>query len=291
MAIPGSGGGAGPIGVGVVGVGDAWPVHRDALRNLAGRVRVAAVCDAVPLRAEAAAAECGAAAVGGVLALARRPDVRAVLLGDPAWWGLAAAGLVLDAENPSCWPARSTGRRPAGRPRRPGRGDRGRRRPGRRPPVHPRHAAAAGTGGDDAGPGAAPPRRRPAGGRHPAGGELRPAGARRAVRRAGRLVRPPAAGPGAGGRRDRRPRRRGRLRRTAVRTGGARRRIGAAAGGGHRDGRPPRRRPARRTRGLRPVRTRRRDALRRARPAGFGEGRGRTGRRTSPASGPGSRPC
>ena len=87
----------GAIGVGVAGVGPDWPAQRAALRALAGRVRIAAVCDAVPLRADAAAAEVGAAAAGGVIALARRSDVRAVLLGDPAWWGLGALDLLLTA--------------------------------------------------------------------------------------------------------------------------------------------------------------------------------------------------
>ena len=100
MAILGANGGADRVGVGVVGVGDAWPEQREALRNLSARVRVVAVADAVPLRAEAAAAEVGAVAAGGALALARRPDVRAVLLGDPAWWGLSALDLLLIAEKP-----------------------------------------------------------------------------------------------------------------------------------------------------------------------------------------------
>ena len=92
-------GGAGRVRVGVVGVGDGWPAQRDALRALP-RVEVVAVTDAVPLRAESAAAEVGAAAAGGALALARRPDVRAVLLGDPAWWGLSALDLLLTADKP-----------------------------------------------------------------------------------------------------------------------------------------------------------------------------------------------
>ena len=91
----------GVIGVGVVGLGPEWPdIQRPALDRLAGRVRVAALHDAVPLRARAAAAEVGAKPVGGLLALARRADVRAVLLGDPAWWGLAALDLLLTADRP-----------------------------------------------------------------------------------------------------------------------------------------------------------------------------------------------
>ena len=90
----------GAIGVGVAGVGPGWPDQRAALLALRGRVRVAAVHDAVPLRADAAAAEVGAAPADGLLALARRSDVRAVLLGDPAWWGLAALDLLLTAGRP-----------------------------------------------------------------------------------------------------------------------------------------------------------------------------------------------
>ena len=94
------------IGVGVAGLGPDWPERqRPALERLAGRVRIAAVHDAVPVRARTAAADLsrttgGTAAVGGLLALARRPDVRAVLLGDPAWWGLSALDLLLRADKP-----------------------------------------------------------------------------------------------------------------------------------------------------------------------------------------------
>ena len=91
----------GAIGVGVAGIGPAWASsQRPALARLAARVRVAALHDAVPLRTAAAAAEVGAVPVGGLLAMARRRDVRAVLLGDPAWWGLAALDLLLTAEKP-----------------------------------------------------------------------------------------------------------------------------------------------------------------------------------------------
>ncbi|NNJ26976.1 hypothetical protein [Alienimonas chondri] len=110
------------IGVGVAGLGPEWAEpQRPALERLAGRVRVAAVCDAVPVRARGAAedlsrlytelsAEQGApenapradavAVVGGLSALARRPDVRAILLGDPAWWGLGSLELLLRADKP-----------------------------------------------------------------------------------------------------------------------------------------------------------------------------------------------
>ena len=100
------------IGVGVAGLGPDWPERqRPALERLAGRVRIVAVHDAVPARTRAAAADlsrqyggqsggAGTAAAGGLLALARRPEVRAVLLGDPAWWGLAGLDLLLRADKP-----------------------------------------------------------------------------------------------------------------------------------------------------------------------------------------------
>ena len=89
------------IRVGVIGAGPGWAgEHRPALAAVAGRVRAVAVHDAVPLRADQLAAELGAKAVGGLLELARRGDVRAVLLCDPAWWGPAAVDLLLDAGKP-----------------------------------------------------------------------------------------------------------------------------------------------------------------------------------------------
>ncbi|QDT15633.1 Gfo/Idh/MocA family oxidoreductase [Alienimonas californiensis] len=94
------------IGVGVAGLGPDWPDRqRPALERLNGRVRIVAVHDAVPVRTRAAAEDLsrrsgGTTAAGGLWALARRPDVRAVLLGDPAWWGLAALDLLLRADKP-----------------------------------------------------------------------------------------------------------------------------------------------------------------------------------------------
>ncbi len=112
------------IGVGVAGLGPDWPDRqRPALERLAGRVRLVAVHDAVPVRTRAAAEELsrqfvvpqespgvGVAAAAGLSALARRPDVRAVLLGDPAWWGLAALDLLLLANKPAllCGPVDPT---------------------------------------------------------------------------------------------------------------------------------------------------------------------------------------
>ncbi len=74
--------------VGLVGLGDAWQQrHAPALRALADRFEVRAICEQVGHRAEQAAAEFAAAAVDGYRALARREDIDAVLILSPQWYG------------------------------------------------------------------------------------------------------------------------------------------------------------------------------------------------------------
>jgi predicted dehydrogenase len=74
--------------VGLVGLGNAWESrHRQALRALSDRFEVRAICDQVWLRAEQAAREFGAQAMDGYRVLARRPDIDAVLLLAPQWYG------------------------------------------------------------------------------------------------------------------------------------------------------------------------------------------------------------
>lgn len=74
--------------VGLVGLGDAWQQrHAPALRALADRFEVRAVCEQVGHRAEQAAAEFTATAVDGYRALARREDIDAVLILSPQWYG------------------------------------------------------------------------------------------------------------------------------------------------------------------------------------------------------------
>ena len=82
--------------VGLVGLGRAWENrHRPALRALADRFEVRAVCEQVALRAHHAAQEFGAEPVDGYQALSRRLDIDAVLMLSPQWYGplpiLAAA--------------------------------------------------------------------------------------------------------------------------------------------------------------------------------------------------------
>ncbi len=73
--------------VGLIGLGDAWEKrHRPALRALADRFEVRAVCDQVSHRAELAAREFGASVVDGFRALSRREDIDAVLILSDQWY-------------------------------------------------------------------------------------------------------------------------------------------------------------------------------------------------------------
>jgi len=74
--------------VGIVGLGEAWETrHRAALRALADRFEVRAVCAEVALLAERAARDFNAVAVDGFRALATRSDVDAVLVLSPDFYG------------------------------------------------------------------------------------------------------------------------------------------------------------------------------------------------------------
>lgn len=74
--------------VGLIGVGNAWEQrHRPALRALSDRFEVRAVCEEISLRARSAAHDFGAATVDGFRALADRPDIDAVLMLSPQWFG------------------------------------------------------------------------------------------------------------------------------------------------------------------------------------------------------------
>lgn len=73
--------------VGLIGLGDAWEKrHRPALRALADRFEVRAVCDQVSHRAELVAREFGASVVDGFRALTRREDIDAVLILSDQWY-------------------------------------------------------------------------------------------------------------------------------------------------------------------------------------------------------------
>jgi predicted dehydrogenase len=74
--------------VGVIGLGEVWQQrHAPALRMLADRFEVRAVCDQVAHRAQQAAADFSAAAVDGYRALVHREDLDAVLILSLQWYG------------------------------------------------------------------------------------------------------------------------------------------------------------------------------------------------------------
>ena len=75
--------------VGVIGLGRLWEArHKPALARLKDRFSVVAVYDQVARRAEIEAAQVGGRAVDGLTALIARPDVDAVYLLSPQWFGL-----------------------------------------------------------------------------------------------------------------------------------------------------------------------------------------------------------
>ncbi|MBN1909653.1 MAG: Gfo/Idh/MocA family oxidoreductase [Pirellulales bacterium] len=76
------------IRLGLVGAGDTWQQrHGPALRALADRFELRAVCEPIGHRACQVADEFHAETVSGFHALARREDVDAVLVLDPGWFG------------------------------------------------------------------------------------------------------------------------------------------------------------------------------------------------------------
>ncbi|MBN1395096.1 MAG: Gfo/Idh/MocA family oxidoreductase [Pirellulales bacterium] len=99
--------------VGLIGLGESWQTrHAPALRALADRFEVRAICDQVRHRAEGAADDFRAEAVDGYHALVQREDIDAVLVLSPQWFGelpilaacdsgkavYCAVGLELDSE-------------------------------------------------------------------------------------------------------------------------------------------------------------------------------------------------
>jgi predicted dehydrogenase len=74
--------------VGVIGLGRRWRRYRSLLARLRGHVEVRAVCDQIARRAEIEAQQLSCAAAAGPVELLERPDVEAVLLLDPQWYGL-----------------------------------------------------------------------------------------------------------------------------------------------------------------------------------------------------------
>ena len=87
--------------IGIIGLGPHWESHhRPALARLSRRLRVVAVYDPVASRAERAAHELGARCTLSMRAVLKRNDVRAVLLLDESWHGLAPLRFAVDSGKP-----------------------------------------------------------------------------------------------------------------------------------------------------------------------------------------------
>ncbi|WP_435006273.1 Gfo/Idh/MocA family protein [Tundrisphaera lichenicola] len=79
----------GRLKVGVVGLGRLWEArHKPALAKLKDRFQVTAVYDQVARRAELESVQFGCTAVDGLIELFERPDVEAIYLLTPQWFGL-----------------------------------------------------------------------------------------------------------------------------------------------------------------------------------------------------------
>lgn len=84
--------------VGIIGLGRLWESrHKPSLLRLADRFQITAVYDQVHRRAELEAAQVGGAACEGLRSLIERPDVDAVYLLTPQWFGLHPVELAREA--------------------------------------------------------------------------------------------------------------------------------------------------------------------------------------------------
>ena len=89
------------VRVGVIGLGGPWPLgFRDALSRAGRPSRVVAVCDPVAHRAEVEAERLGCRVAGGPSALIEAPDVEAVFLLGPLWYGDWPIAVALDRGKP-----------------------------------------------------------------------------------------------------------------------------------------------------------------------------------------------
>ncbi len=89
------------VPVGIVGLSPAWDArYLPALQSLRSRIAVRAVYDPVFSRAGQAAAEFKAEAIDGMRVLARRPDVKALIVFDTGWPGTEALHLLCAASRP-----------------------------------------------------------------------------------------------------------------------------------------------------------------------------------------------
>ncbi len=87
--------------VGIIGLGRLWESrHKPSLARLADRFRITAVYDQVYRRAELEAAQLDCVACEGLRGLIDRPDVDAVYLLTPQWFGSHPIDLACDAGKP-----------------------------------------------------------------------------------------------------------------------------------------------------------------------------------------------
>ncbi len=89
------------VNLGIIGLGKSWEGrYRAALKCLYQRIHVQAVFDPVFSRADQVATEIDAQAETGLLAMARRADVDAVLLLETNWYGCESLRLLCSAGKP-----------------------------------------------------------------------------------------------------------------------------------------------------------------------------------------------
>jgi len=87
--------------LGVVGLGRLWEArYKPALARMPGRARVVAVYDQVARRATVEAASIRCAAVDGLTALIDRPELDALLVLTPQWFGLHPVALAAERGTP-----------------------------------------------------------------------------------------------------------------------------------------------------------------------------------------------
>ncbi|APW59402.1 Gfo/Idh/MocA family protein [Paludisphaera borealis] len=90
-----------PLRIGVIGLGRLWETrHKPSLARFHDRFRVTAVYDQVYRRAEIEAAQLGCTPSAGLAELIERPDVDAVYLLSPQWFGLHPVHLACAASKP-----------------------------------------------------------------------------------------------------------------------------------------------------------------------------------------------
>jgi len=89
------------VHVGIIGVGSVWESrYQPALAQLRDRIQVAAVSDAISLRAQQVARSLNCDAVDGALQMAHRHNLHAILLLETGWYGNELLRLLLRTGKP-----------------------------------------------------------------------------------------------------------------------------------------------------------------------------------------------